>query len=361
MAVFTYKCPNCDGGLEFNAAKQKFVCEYCMSEFTMDELKAHFNEEELSKQAEQDAKEEREHIHEHTHNEEDGDMLMYNCPSCGAEIVTDATTAASFCYYCHNPVVLSGRLAGEYKPDLVIPFTIERKEAENRLLEWIKTKKLAPNDFYGKENIEKMSGVYFPFFLVSEKINGNLNAESHNVRTWISGDTEHTERNIYHVAREGTIILKNITKNALNKEEKVLVDNVLPFDMKKSKPFSMAYLSGFFAEKRNLEIDSFKEEIKAEVMQYTENILRDTLDNYDELHSVHVETHVKARKNQYALMPVWVLTYKGNDKIYYYAMNGQTGKICGDVPISMKKLLIRFLCVAAPIFAALCILGGLLL
>ena len=94
MAVFTYKCPNCDGGLEFDAAKQKFVCEYCLSEFTMEELKAHFNEEELSAQAEADAKQEREH--EHVHDGDDGDMLMYNCPSCGAEIVTDATTASCF-------------------------------------------------------------------------------------------------------------------------------------------------------------------------------------------------------------------------------------------------------------------------
>ncbi len=239
MAVFTYKCPNCDGGLEFNAEKQKFVCEYCTSEFTMEELKAHFNEEELAQQAEADAKAEREHEHAHA---DDGDMLMYNCPSCGAEIVTDATTAASFCYYCHNPVVLSGRLAGEYRPDLVIPFTIERKEAESRFLEWIKTKKLAPSDFYGEENIEKMSGVYFPFFVVSEKIDGRLEAEAHNVRTWVSGSTEHTERSIYRVVRDGAIILKNITKNALNKDEKVLVDNVLPFDMKKSQLFSMAYL-----------------------------------------------------------------------------------------------------------------------
>ncbi len=358
MAVFTYKCPNCDGGLEFDAAKQKFVCEYCLSEFTMEELKAHFNEEELSAQAEADAKQEREH--EHVHDGDDGDMLMYNCPSCGAEIVTDATTAASFCYYCHNPVVLSGRLAGEFRPDLVVPFTIEREEAEKRLIDWISTKKLAPSDFCCKENIEKMSGVYFPFFIVSQKINGHLNAEAHNVRTWISGDTEHTERTIYRVLREGGIVLKNITKNALNKEEKILVDNVLPFDINRAKPFSMAYLSGFFAEKRNLELDSFKEEIKAETMRYTEDLLRDTLGNYDELHAVHVETHVKAKKNQYALMPVWVLTYKGKDKIYYYAMNGQTGRICGDVPISMKKLLIRFICVAAPVFAVLCILGGLL-
>ena len=87
MSLVSYKCPNCGGGLTFDPVSQKLTCEYCMSEFSEEEIK------DL----------------EGAHSEEDA--AVYICPSCGAEIVTDNTTAATFCYYCHNPVVLSGRLS----------------------------------------------------------------------------------------------------------------------------------------------------------------------------------------------------------------------------------------------------------
>ena len=81
----SYKCPNCGGGLKFDPVSQKFKCEYCLASFTEDDMKR-LEAEEAKKR------------------EDDGSAAVYTCPSCGAEIVTDETTAATFCYYCHNPV-----------------------------------------------------------------------------------------------------------------------------------------------------------------------------------------------------------------------------------------------------------------
>ena len=136
MGVITYKCPNCGGGLTFNAEKQKYKCEYCLSEFSQEELDE-IEKRELEKarkQAEVQRDPEPEGAGSEAGTEEhvSGSKktvtpIMYTCPSCGAQIVTDETTAASFCYYCHNPIVLEEKLRGEFKPDYVVPFQIDKK------------------------------------------------------------------------------------------------------------------------------------------------------------------------------------------------------------------------------------------
>ena len=120
------------------------------------------------------------------------EMTVYHCPSCGAEIVTDATTAATQCFYCHNPVVLSGRLSGEFRPEYVIPFAIPKEEAEKRFLHWARSKRFVPRDFFHKSRIQKLSGVYFPYWMVDCKLDGAMEATANRVRVWRTGNTEYT-------------------------------------------------------------------------------------------------------------------------------------------------------------------------
>ncbi len=363
MSTFTYKCPNCNGPLNFDPQKQKFACEYCLSEFTLEELQARVDDDTVQQEtkAEDEVRAEKKaKVTPDAQGDELDDSVIYSCPNCGAEVVTDETTAASFCYYCHNPVVVVGRLKGKYKPDDVIPFKIEREEAVRRFLEWTSKKKLVPRGFFSKENIEKLTGVYFPFFTVSKDVSARLNATASNVRTWRTGDIMHTETSIYNVKRDGMMKFFNITKNALKGENRMLVESVLPFNIEDRKEFSMAYLSGFMAQRRDMEQDAFKGEIDHDVKGYTEALLRETL-QYDEINHCDVWGETVNEEWRYLLMPVWVLTYRQDGKTYYYAMNGQTGKVAGDLPLSMKRLFMRFLIVTLPIFVILSLLGGFML
>ena len=118
MSVLTYKCPNCGGYLVFEPETQHYTCPYCLSDFAQTELDTATSESEDMQDTEENTQ------------EQEGQVLVYTCPSCGAEIATDTTTAATFCYYCHNPIVLSGRLSGEQMPSLIIPFQISKEEAK---------------------------------------------------------------------------------------------------------------------------------------------------------------------------------------------------------------------------------------
>lgn len=349
MATVTYKCPNCGGGLIFDPSSGEFKCEYCMSGFTQDQLE------------EQDEKHEEKQDEKHEEQQETA-ALLYSCPSCGAEIVTDETTAATFCFYCHNPVVLSGKLEGQYHPDHVLPFAIDREAAVKMFTDWVKKKRYVPKAFFSKDQIEKLTGVYFPYWLYSCEVDGSIDAEGVKLRTWTTGNMQYTETQKFDVRRQGSMDVDHVTRNALKKADKQLVEGVLPFDMNALQPFSMSYLSGFVAEKRDMEKQEFAPQVEEEVKDFAASGLQSSISGYSSVSVRSKETNLKNPRWQYALMPVWTLTYrdKDQDTVYYFACNGQTGKICGKLPVDKGRLAGLFAGIFFPVLAALLIVGYML-
>ena len=367
MAAISYKCPNCGGDLRFDPESQQYKCEFCISQFSQGDLdkvnplkeEVHENQTEAPENQTEAPENQAEVPNNHAEeNEKQEEAVFYNCPSCGAEVITDETTAATFCYYCHNPVVLQGRLEGNYLPNRVIPFKISKKKAEETFLEYVKKKKFVPHAFFCKKQIEKLSGVYFPYWLSCQDMYGEMNASATNVRVWRVGDLEYTETKHYNVERAGNIHLEEMTRNALKKANRQLVEGVQPFPMKECKDFSMGYLSGFQAEKRDLERRDLEEEMHSEAKGYAKKLLRDTISGYATVNTKNTNIQSEQETWDYVLLPVWTVTYKGNDgKIYYYAMNGATGNVFGELPIDYKKVAMLFAAVALPIFI-LCLIGG---
>ena len=376
--TFTHKCPNCGGPLLFNPKDQKFHCEYCLNIYTEEEVtryeqqqhEAHLEnpstttaEENLTFTAEEEASATQQT--ETTENEAAaGTMEIFNCPSCGAQIVTDATTAATYCYYCHNPVVLAGRLSGEFLPENVLPFTIEKDEAIEKFLAWTKKKWFVPKAFFNKDQIDKLTGVYFPYWATDAEVDGTMQANGTVIRIWRIGDIEYTETKQFAVSRAGKLSFKELVKNALSKNtQQKMVEGVQPFPLDKVIDFKSQYLAGFQAEKRDIEYEAIKSQIQSELKDYSEKLLKDTANGYTTLTGVRTSASITNEVNNYVLLPVWLVTYRSNDsskKVYYYAMNGQTGKVSGVLPISQKKLGLT----ALGIFAGLAILfliGGYLI
>lgn len=343
MAVVTYKCPNCGGDLQFDPAGQDYKCEYCLSRFVQDELEKMGSEEGDAAAPE-------------------GDALVYTCPSCGAEIVTDETTAATFCYYCHNPVVLSGKMKGSYHPDYVIPFAVDKQKATEIFTQWISKKKYVPGDFFAPSQIEKITGVYFPYWLYECEVDAELDGEATKLRTWVAGNISYTETSRFQVTRQGTMQVKHVTRNALKKVNRKLVEGVQPFDMKALKEFHMGYLSGFLAENRDMEKQEFSDEITEEVKQYAKSSVRSEVGIYDSFQPTNEKVDIGKERWEYALFPVWTLTYKSprDGRIYYFACNGQTGKICGELPVDNRRLAVLFASVFVPLLIVLLIVGYLI-
>lgn len=359
MDSITYKCPNCGGGLEFNPKTQKFKCAYCLSEFTEEELKAMTPEGSQAVDSEENQAEQSVTETEGSGEADSGNMLAYSCPSCGAEIVTDETTASTYCYYCHNPVVLAGKLEGAYKPDAVLPFEMDKKKAEEIFKGWISRKKFVPTDFYSPKQMELLEGIYYPYWLYSCEIDGKIMADATKQNVSRTGSIEYRETNHFKVERQGTMKVENLSRNALKKADHRLSEGVLPFEFEKLKDFQSGYLSGFKAERRDVDKEQYDNEVQEEVTDFAVNQLKSSLSAYDTITVREHEEKVLSSDWKYALMPVWVLTYrdKKSEKLYYFAMNGQSGKICGVLPVDYKKLAGLFASVFIPLFMLLMI-GG---
>ena len=362
MATMNYKCPNCDGPLKFNPDKQKFTCEYCLSEFAPEavqemnakkEQRESYDEREVKRaeREKQQAKEKGE--------EADDYPVYYTCPSCGAEVVTTSTTAATTCFYCYNPVVLGGRLSDEFKPDRVIPFELSKEKAQERFLAMCGKKWFLPKGFAGKEQFEKLNGVYFPYWFADEQKAAHLTATGKKIRTWRSGNKEYTETRIFHVVRGGNVIINNVFERALKSESRDMLQSVHPYDMKAAKPFAMSYLSGFQAEKRDLEKKDVEPIIEQKMHEYAEQVLKNTAEGYDVIETESFNERTDLAAYTYNLLPVWMVTYKYKDEIIPFAINGQTGKAYGQLPVAAGKLALGAIIVALLVFV-LGTLGGML-
>lgn len=358
MAVVTYKCPNCDGGLIFDPQSQKFTCEYCLSSFT---------EEELVKagKASQTDQPVPEHIEPELAAEDaepqpaTGDMMLYTCPSCGAEIVADETTAATFCYYCHNPVVLTGRLEGKFKPDKVVPFVINKEQAVDGFLNWVGKKKFVPRAFFSKKQIEKISGVYFPYWIADCEFDANLSAHAMKVKTWRTGDIQYTQTEHFQAKRTGSVEFEGVPKRALRKNVEDWIEHIHPFMLHEAKDFNEAYLLGFQAEKRNIEREEIEQSVIREAEQNAKDMFKGTVEGYTTVNTEHLSAELRDVKWYYTLLPVWIVTYRNRgDKVYYYAMNGQTGNVSGELPVDNKKLSLLFTCITL-VTGILMMIGGL--
>lgn len=348
MDAVQYKCPNCGGGLKFDAVKQDFICEYCDSVFKEEDF---FTKDETleNESPEQKTAEQQEY----------DNAVLYVCPSCGAQVITDETTAATTCYYCSNPVVLSGRLSGEFKPDMIIPFKIDKKNAVQKFKDMCSKKMFLPKNFVSESRLEEIKGIYFPYWYVDCESSGSINATSRQVRTWVVGDIQHTETTVRGHFRAGDMQIRNMPESALRGKDKDIMRYVCPFNGADFVPFSMSYLSGFFAEKRNIESAEIAAGVTQKIKHFSEEKLEKSID------SVNVtlkDSSIKVGELRwsYNLLPVWVLNYKHKDKNYIYALNGQTGKVYGELPVCGKKLAVLFAAVAAGVSVILTVAGGIL-
>ena len=343
-ATVTYKCPNCDAGLTFDPEKQKFICEFCISDFTEDELK------------ERGALEHAEEV-ERQNAEFNENINEYSCPSCGAEIITDLNTVAGTCFYCHNPIVLSDKVSGNLKPSKIVPFAFDKEEAKATFLRFAKKKKFAPRSYAAPENAENITGVYYPFWVTDADTDADYDARGTKIRTWRSGNYRYTETSYYNITRGGQIHFEDITTSAISDEDKAMLEGILPYPTDCYKDFSMPYLQGFIAKKRDIERESLTGEIRDKMTGYARELFDRTVSGYNSVNDKNTLVRICSSHWEYSLMPIWILNYKHKDKNYVYAMNGHTGKVYGRIPISFKKLGILFGAVAAAVTAIATLIG----
>ena len=348
--VMEYKCPRCNGVLEFDSRLQKLKCPYCDSIFTVEQMQSKddvLNEQQAQPHAHQQPQQQTQQA-----AQTDG-MGVYTCNSCGGELVADENTAATHCPFCGNPVMLTGRLSGSWKPDLVIPFQKTREDAKEALRRFTEGKKLLPKLFRSENYLNEIKGVYVPFWLFDARANGNASFEGTKTRSWRAGEYQYTETNYFDVQRAGSLLFDNVPVDGSVKMPADVMEAIEPYDCGGARPFQTAFLSGYLADKYDASADQCMQRADERIKRSTEDALRGTVTGYSTLSTVGSDVRIDHAKPKYALMPVWLLTSTWNNQQYHFAMNGQTGKMVGSLPVD-KGAYWRYRLLYSGIFAAVC-------
>lgn len=354
MAVLReYKCPCCGGAIAFDSTLQKMKCPYCDTEFEMETLASYDNE--LKNEPAEDMQWESAAGAEWQENETEG-LRSYVCKSCGGEIVGDENTAATSCPFCGNPVVMMGQFSGALKPDYVIPFKLDKKAAKAALNKHYGGKKLLPKVFKDQNHIDEVKGVYVPFWIFDADADANIRYKATRVRAWSDSNYNYTETSFFSVTRGGSIGFERVPVDGSTKMADDLMESIEPFDFSEAVDFQTAYLAGYLADKYDVDAEQSIDRANARIKQSAADAFAVTVQGYTSVVPEATSIRLQNGQSKYALYPVWLLNTTWKGKKYTFAMNGQTGKLVGDLPLdksAYKKWLFGLTgIIGAVIFAA---------
>jgi len=349
--VTNYQCPDCTGPLQFSSESGMLACEYCGNSYEVSIIEQFYADKEQAAVGEKPISWGTDEAGMPWSAEEAAGLRAYSCPSCGAEIICDETTAATSCVYCGNPTVVPGQLGGNLKPDYVIPFKMDAAAAKAALKAYYKGKLFLPKEFAAGNKIEELKGVYVPFWLFDGKADAEIRYAATKVRSYRSGQYRVTETKHYRALRSGKISFEKIPVDGSTKMPDAHMDAIEPFNYGKIKPFSTAYLPGFLADKYDVDAQASCERADRRIRTSAADALGETMTGYTSYTAEHADIDLEMGKVSYALLPVWMLTTSWQGKLFTFAMNGQTGKLIGDLPVSKGKMYGWFAGIFAALFA----------
>ena len=333
MALQEYKCPNCGGPISFDAGTQEMVCPYCDTVMDVEALKS--MDDYIAQASEQE-----DAVWDYTGNkwgdDEQQGMVVYSCNSCGGEIVGDESLGAASCPFCGSPVVISSKFSGDLRPDMVIPFKLDKKAAIASLEKHYLKKKLLPKVFKDRNHLNEVKGVYVPFWLYDSDVAAHVEFKATKTSTSKDSNFIYTKTSTYRVIREGGMSFDRVPVDGSKAIDDAMMESIEPYSMKDAVDFQTAYLAGYFANK--YDVDSTASSIRANVRieNSTTASFSKTAQGYSTvtLQSANIKQTCGAIR--YALLPVWLLSTKWEGKNFIFAMNGQTGKFAGDLPLDKK-------------------------
>ncbi|WP_462332321.1 TFIIB-type zinc ribbon-containing protein [Schwartzia sp. (in: firmicutes)] len=336
----SYKCPNCSGPLEFQPGKETITCEYCGTELEVETVKKLFEkEQERAAQAEEAEKTkwDTKSAGSEWESGETDNFRKFTCSSCGAEIVSDENTMATECCYCGNPTMIPSRFDGMMRPDFIIPFKKTKQDAVNALKEFYKGKILLPGAFTENNRVEHIQAMYVPFWLFDSKVrmNASFKAEDDNIID--TPDAIITKTSVYDADREGTMAFEKVPHDGSRKLDDDYTQSIEPFDYSELVEFNAGYLAGYLADKYDVDADEAAKYTEERVGQTALDELQATVTGYTRVDCKSQSLYQEDSNVSYAMVPVWILTTRYEDKPYTFMMNGQTGKFVGRLPYSKTK------------------------
>lgn len=331
-------CPTCGAALRFDIAEQKMVCDHCNSRFDPHAVGDNSDRDDAQTSS--------------------FDAFVYICPSCGAELVTtDRNDAMGFCQYCGGASMIFDKMRREWCPDHIIPFRITKEECKQAYVKEAK-RFFVSRKYCNPELVEGFRGVYMPYWSYKGVIQGNFSISAKGARERVSHNTY--EIPYYSVTGYSNYMIDGFSRDASLNFDDDLSESIAPYSYESQHTFTPAFLSGFYAESGNVNPHEYDAVINEEMqngavtMLLSDKSVADYMNQYNlTVQSEESVAPVQIHSVSRSLNPVWFMSYRNGKSITYAAINGQTGQVAADLPLSPLRILLTALGVSAAIFGVI--------
>ena len=322
-----FQCKKCEGELMWDINAHALKCPYCDSVYQPEEFD--FTTQQKITQVDG----------EHTTDGSSGDTLVkYKCDECGAEVVTAAGTIATTCAFCGHALSMSEKLVGNFKPDFVIPFSVDKKQAMKIYKKYAKSGFFTPTTFQDDKHLKNIKGVYIPFWLHSfcnESCTSIKYDDTHVMRV---GDDKVVVCDKYRSDVYSRAIFDKIPTDGLKSLDNQLMDELKPFNYEHLEVFHPGYMAGFYAEEYDEQSQNTVDRARQCAKDEIERLILPGFNGYNNVQVTDYEDRQSGNICQYAMFPIWFLSIEYKKRNYLFAINGSTGEIVGKLPLNWGRL-----------------------
>jgi hypothetical protein len=354
----SFPCVACGANLEFTPGTARLGCRYCGSENEVPRLPdASVEELDFARTLRRLAE------------PEQVEALAVTCEGCGATTTLGVNVTADRCAFCDAPLVDQRRTLRQLRPQALLPFALEKKDARARFLEWLSGRWFAPGDLARRASADGLDGVYIPFWTYDCETStayagqrGDWYFETETYSAVEDGRTVTRTRQVRRTrwrARSGRVAVSFDDLLVLASESlpRAITERLEPWDLGALVPYDDAYLAGFRAECYRIGLEEGFERARALMAPAIDSAIRGDIGG-DEQRILDAQTRYAEVTFKHVLLPVWLSAYRYRDRVYRFVINARTGEVQGERPYSIPKILLFSVLVVAALLAAVYLGGG---
>lgn len=272
------------------------------------------------------------------------------CRNCGSQVAFDERATATVCPLCGSAHIATDRQKTGIPPESVIPFQVDRQAAVQKFREWVKGLRFAPSMLKESYQEERLTGRFVPFWAFAASAAATYTGEGGRTHRVTDKDgKDQTVTDWYPTSGLVQHDFNNVLASASTSDSARDADLVGPFDMVHGpRPYAAKYLVGYQAELYSVKADAGFETAKSEMETELRNLAEaDIRARFDTVRSVQISPQYSAVTYRHVLLPVWSSVFAYGGKPYRYVINGATGKVYGQRPYSILKILLTILAALA--------------
>ena len=364
------KCPNCGGQVVYDPKQAKIVCKFCEGKTATEDFSKLAGREAYDRENVQP-----ENVWEATYapqpepvqkaqpesqpessQDEFMETNIYHCRSCGADLMITGTEASTFCSYCGSPTIVFDRVSKELRPKWIIPFKLTESEALESIRKRFKKGSYIPKKIKNL-TVDKVHAIYMPYWLFNTYMRRGMIVDA---RTDNDG--------IFKYTRDASCHYENMTLDASMRLNNEMSRRLEPFHMNELVEFDVAYLSGFYADKYDVEKEALINANLERCRAYLDDAILDSCPRVNKVTIGKIRNYEKKNIREeyqienidYALLPAYFVNVKYDTGNQLVIVNGQTGKVVGNLPFEKERFIQKFIInslIACPILMAVSYFG----